>query len=376
MGKKSIAKSGGAFLFNVDELPKIMLRCMSREDAENFVKFGIVKFGTPRIWIDYCSKEGNNRIGDDLEGVFSRHSVIEMFSPRKSDFVSCQIKNGYFNYWRLSSLDLPVVCFYGIGKRNIKVSGVKTLYHTQDIGYVDVSYFKDFLNNSNFSLEEYNKVPKNEQKVIVFIKEPVKFVNLIKEKLGNKVLYDNVDYKNKKQSFDVNLDYPLELFIKDNDYEPQSEFRIVLTDSSIRQVELGDLPDFCHIEEMYFGRLDFAFQENNTFVYKLPREIINSWLDEGFEKLVTTFLAFVNLDYPVQQKTIVDYSELINMAKPYLEKYGITPYIDINENTNSFNVKYLFKEEKWKREFYIIYNDLHNYNDKFYHIVAVVNDNN
>ena len=357
-----------------EELPKVLLRCMSRKDAEAFVKKGRILFGNPRKWIKYCNKNGNNRIGDNLEGIFYRRSVLEIEKVFDCDTEKVKDTNGYINYWRYNSLDLPVLCFYGIGKNNILRKGIKTLHHTQDIGYVDISYFKDFLNNSNYSLEDYEKTPMDEQKVVVIVYEPVRLVNLIKEKVKCQVAYDNIEYVDKSHGFKPECIFPQELFLKDKVYANQSEFRVVLSDPSIKKIYLGDISKLCTIEEMYFGKMNFAFQENNTFLYQLSREQKVNFYAEGFEQLVTLFLTLADLDYPLQRKTINDYQELINYAKPYFNKYGIDPYIDINMKTQSFNIKYTFENETYRIKFYEISNDLHKYNDKYFHEIATIHE--
>ena len=358
----------------IEELPRVLLRVTSREKAKRFVNKGIIEFSRPRDWIAYCEKEGNNRIGDKSEGIFLRKSILEKNTALHQPGIISKIDNGYINYWKSATLDLPAICFYGIGSNNIINKKVKTLYHEQDIGYVDTSYFKDFVNNSKYSKEAYSKVDKSNQKVVILIYEPVRLFNMIKDNVKCGILRDNIDYVEKSRSFDPNCTWPNELFYKDNSYKSQSEFRIVLQDPSIKTVVIGSISHFCKIEEMYFERMDFAFQEDNTFVYKLPNPITENYYEKGFEELATLFLSLAYIDYPVQSKGIEEYFYLVNKALPYFQKYGITPYVDINEKTNSFNIKYTFEDELWKQEFYKIYNDLHRYNDKHFHGIMKIKD--
>lgn len=358
----------------IEELPKVLLRVTSRKKAERFVKKGIIEFGSPKQWIEYCKKNGNNEIGDEQEGLFLRRSILQPQPIISDPDIIKETKEGYVNCWSRNVLKTPTLCFYGIGINNIVNFNVRTLYHTQNIGFVDTSYFKSFLNNAPFNKEEHSRVNKKNQKVVIIIYEPVRLVQLIKEKAKCRVSYSNVEYVDKKKNFCSNCPHPFELFYKGNEYKPQSEFRLILDNPTIKRICLGDISAFCRIEEMYFERMDFAFQDDNKFLYSLPEPIKENYYEKGFEEMCTFFLTMVDLEYPYQRKRIEDYYYLINYAKPYFKKYGIEPYVSINEKTNSFNIKYTFENDSWKNEFYKIYNDLHRYNDKHFHEIAIVKD--
>ncbi|KAB0444481.1 hypothetical protein [Lysinibacillus fusiformis] len=249
----------------------LVFRCTTQKYAENFLKKGEIKFGTPESWVNYAFEKGDGR-GDKLEGtlatcdVFDIERLNELNQKYKKypDLVRMPMENRVY-LKKEEDMRLPCFCFY-ILKQGMfecpKEEGKHKLTTT-----VPASYFRDFVDN--MEIQEIAKLSDEDKPAVVFIWDYKKFEQRIinaliaigvkrEEIIITRVSYFDFNKYGESGWWDFGQKPPIQLTIKHNRFEDQSEARIIInTDNErikqilLKPIEIGSLEDIAQVSNTY-----------------------------------------------------------------------------------------------------------------------------
>lgn len=307
------------------ESTHVFLRVLEREYAERFVNNGEIMFGMPIKWRDSFFKNKDKIIGDPLEGAYSviHNNVKESVIYRKKE-----------------NLYTPTICFYGISNNHFNEKVLPNGSKRQ-CGFVALNYFNSF--GEGISKEEYEKIEKARQKVVIVINRPELFVERIIKKAVD-IGFDRKDiycypitYIDKKVNHICNVDYPLELFFKDKEYIEQNEIRIFIYSNNGKKMKelinnrcmlnIGDISDIAHIEDLYFNDMHFEKQDNK-FIYELATPKYYNFDDLKFKELILFAIKAVCYDKCSTKEELLKKVEECN--KYFNERFGIRIFLKQN----------------------------------------------
>lgn len=325
---------------------RIVFRCTKRKYAEG-IKNGKIFFNTPDAWIKE-EEQGNKGQGDNLEGTF-----FSIDKNDNSDFINLLKLNNQiehfeydnFCYFRKKSIrDLYCLCFYGLNdwdfEREVDDKGRATYTNK-----ITKDYFSDFSNG--VCSEEYEKMEKSEQPVVVMIRNPRRLFRKIKDFFIDKgikeeeIIISPVEYLDKKLSALSAVPYPSELLIKDNAFKNQSEIRVIINSHTPALMEymkthqniidVGDLSQFVDIFDYYFDDLLMEVKDNH-FTFTRPRPVFMPLNDFEFNELLVMYAQAKQNEVPeccYKETSKEEYMEVLQ---------------DIIEN--KYHVKLLCEDEK------------------------------
>ncbi len=257
----------------------IRMRITEAGYAEEFIKYGRIKFNTPQSWVDYAKKHGEGR-GDYYEGTLAFCNMYDITRL-------CELNCKYNSHNILSihtrplerniykerllfkderSMKLPCYCLYVLKVNAFSApSGIGEQMLTTNI---DGSYFRDFVDNQ--TVEQVKREPKDKQPALIVINDFGSFRSRLIKKLKsigvseNDILVQYVAYFDFEKYgdtgwYDFQQPYPKELFIKSKRFEKQSEGRIVIStkDPKVLQclenpIDLGCMEDIASIRKGYY----------------------------------------------------------------------------------------------------------------------------
>ena len=161
----------------------LLFRCTRRKYAELFVK-GKIFFNQPKNWIQ-IAKNGNKGQGDTLEGTFlsakenDNSNFIE--NLKKDRNLTHFYENGFIYFRRKKIEELYSICFYGLKDNSFTQKNIEEDGKAHYISMVENSYFTDF--SSNITESDYESMEDSEKPVVMFINNPHKFFERVKNAL-------------------------------------------------------------------------------------------------------------------------------------------------------------------------------------------------
>lgn len=381
-------------IFNFDFSTNMLFRCSQTNYAKSFIE-GEIHFSQPQIWIEQ-GENGNNTQGDKLEGVFLASSKND-----NSDFINSLNLNGEIEciedeklfYFRKKDIkQCYALCFYGLrsdsfNEKIIDENGIAHYYSR-----VSREYFKGFSKIKD--REEYEKASEIEKSSVVFIHNPNLFFSKIQDKLINdfgisqdEIIISPVEYINKKQEHISMVPYPMELLIKDKDYEKQSEIRIIINTDNSKfinymkknngNINIGSIESICDLYDYYFKDLIIENPQKNEFIFNLPSPKIESVKEISLNRMLS---ALYKLRKDNGEKWVENgnKNELIRyIEKTILDKYGINVEYDKNgkiiiKNANE-NIINIIRNENPQKTAERQFNDKINklINEKRYNIAVL-----
>ncbi|MED4461493.1 hypothetical protein [Metabacillus fastidiosus] len=250
----------------------VVFRLTTRQYAENFLKKGEIKFNTPSSWVQYAFENGEGR-GDKLEGTLATFYMFDIENAAKlnqkykkyPDLVRVPIGQRVY-LKRSRNMELPCFCFY-ILKQSMfdcpKEEGKHKLTTT-----VPASYFRDFVDN--LDPQKVEKLDQKDKPALIFIHDYNEFERRIinalmalglnrEEIIIARVRYIDFNEYGESGWWDFGERSPMELAVKHNRFENQSEARIIINtdDEKIKQIltkpiEIGSLEDIAKVSNTYF----------------------------------------------------------------------------------------------------------------------------
>lgn len=328
----------------------VLFRCLPGKYAKSFLK-GEIKFGLPLNWINAELEKGNKGFGDAREGVFlstSKEDDSEFIKMAKKRYDSFEYENMLY-FRKDETKKMFTLCLYGVNDNmfNNEVVDEENVLHNYAI--VNKDYFSNFTDIANEI--QYLDTDEDERQVVVFILNPHSFFERIKNffiKFGvdeKDIIISPVEYIDMNKSFVLQVDYPMELFVKDKYFSNQSEVRIVINNTSNKLEEymienngvinIGDISDIAMIHLNYYHDLLLEVK-NNELIYCLPFPEETELHDMTLRKLIALYCQFINNSVP--QKCYKGYEKeiFINAIEKIIkEKYGIDIWYD---DSNMLNI--------------------------------------
>lgn len=354
----------------------MLFRCTKKRFAEEFRK-GKIFFNKPKNWIQ-IEKDGNKGRGDILEGTFmsvKSNDTSIFINGLKQNKDYTYFDNEGFTYFRRKNIeDLYCVCFYGLNDNSFTEKNIDKDGKAHYISRVENEYFTDF--SDDISKEDYNKLQESEKPVVLFISNPKKFFEKIREffiKLGvkeNEIIISPVEYVNKKENRISAILYPKELLLKDMFYSKQSEIRIIINSNNLKFLEhmkknnsiidIGNIEDITEIYDYYFNDLLIERESKNSILFNLPKPEDEAFEDMDLKKLLDIFIQIStnNLPTPFSSEKKED---LINSIKRIVKnKFNI----DVDYNNKEIQIynasDSIFKYFETMSKPYKIINDFEN----------------
>ncbi|BES66094.1 hypothetical protein SANA_25330 [Gottschalkiaceae bacterium SANA] len=255
-------------------------RLTSSKYAKSFIKRGSIKFNTPQSWIDYSKQHGDGR-GDGYEGTLAFCDSLDVKSIseiiQKYESICILNTNARPLHKEICkrrlllkdkrSLNLPCFCVY-IMKHSLFPCPDSAGKHRIP-AEIPASYFRDF--SDNYSPEDIDKLPLEDQPVLIIIRDFEEFKNRLYKALrevgleDSEIIIEGVSYFDfEAYGSDGWMDfcqiYPKELLVKSIRFEEQSEARVIIKTNKKEVVErldsapieLGCLKD---IAQVHYGYL-------------------------------------------------------------------------------------------------------------------------
>lgn len=248
-----------------------VFRCTTQKYAETLLKKGEIKFSTPSSWVQYAFEKGEGR-GDKLEGtmatfhMFDIEHMTELNQKYKEypDLVRIPIEQRVY-LKRSRNMELPCFCFY-ILKQSMFDCPKEEEKHRLT-ATVPASYFRDFVDNLN--PQEVEKLDQKDKPAVIFIHDYMEFEQRIinalmalglnrEEIIITRVSYIDFNKYGEYGWWDFGQRPPMELAIKHNRFENQSEARVIINtdDEKIKQllikpIEIGSLEDIATVSNTY-----------------------------------------------------------------------------------------------------------------------------
>ena len=354
-------------IINARSTTLMLFRCTKRKYAEG-IQAGSLYFGCPENWIR-MEKEGNKGQGDILEGAFmsvknNKQLLIDSKCLEGNDIESFQ-HNGFTFYRRKSVLDLRCFCLYGLYDNSFQKSIDKNGKAHYD-SRITKKYFSDFTEYK--TREEYEKIDKKDQPVVVFINNPHEFFRRICDYLVSigvdkkDILIAPVTYMNRYENMTEAVDFPYELFLKDKSFEEQSEMRIVINSKNPQYIEykeknnntihVGSLKDITDIYEYYFDDLAIKRHGNKGLLFSLPQKKVSKIHDMDFFELegllYNILLGTVEIINVPTGSTTWD-EKLKFLIDLFYNKYGVILHVDEHKNVYMYNLSQQLLDQSKKR---------------------------
>ena len=235
--------------------------------AKSFIEKGQIKFNTPQNWVNYSKTHQEGR-GDYFEGavvcgcVDEIDKIVEFYKnvPQFKDrHLIAELKDNRKIYRDKQSMQLPCFCFYLVKVGDLEHSNNNELTYT-----IPRSYIKDFVDH--MSDEEIAKLEPDRKPAIITISNFGEFKKRMCQKLKKigveeqEVIISEVAYRPDGDCFiHSNIEYPRELFIKNNRFSNQKEVRIIINTKNKEvlkilenPIEIGCLEDIAYMYEGYF----------------------------------------------------------------------------------------------------------------------------
>ena len=323
-------------LFNYDFSTIMLFRCLPKRYALDFIK-GKIKFGQPDNWIKEEEK-GNKGRGDLLEGVMFSTTLDDNTSFINNIKSNVNFENFSSNnllYFRNKHVrDLYCLCLYSLNDNVFTNKEIDRFGEEHMIAKVSYDYFLSFSYNS--TKENYFELDENDRQTVIFISNPKEFSKRIRsffkkfDVSENDILIYPVNYIDLKIPFFIDVLSPLELFVKDQYYKYQSEYRVVINSINLDLInylkenngviDIGDISDIAYIHDYYFNDLILE-KRNNVIYYNLPFPKI-----EEITKL-KDFLSLYRQIYNDRQPYEMSYDErrktLKELKKDIEERFNI-----------------------------------------------------
>lgn len=339
----------------------LLFRCTRRKYAELFVK-GKIFFNQPKNWIQ-IAKNGNKGQGDTLEGTFlsakenDNSNFIE--NLKKDRNLTHFYENGFIYFRRKKIEELYSICFYGLKDNSFTQKNIEEDGKAHYISMVENSYFTDF--SSNITESDYESMEDSEKPVVMFINNPHKFFERVKnalKKIGLKedeIIISPVDYIDKKVISISTIPYPKELLLKDNYFSKQSEIRIIINSSNDKfikymkdnnnTIDIGNNEDIIEIYDYYFKDLLIERTGKNSIIFTLPKPVLESFEEMNLERLLNILIQVSSNTMPQTLSTDEREDLLTQIKKCIKDKYNIDVVYNNGEveiyNANEEIFKYL-----------------------------------
>lgn len=259
-----------------------ILRCTNIKYAKKLMDFGSIKFNTAEEWVKQEKEYGKGR-GDILEGTFAACNPLDIknvirYSKEYNDVYGETI-DGLTYFRRKRTMGLPCYCFYLLKQELFECPNKEGKQKIS--GIIPGKYFRDFIGNR--TEEDILKLPTEEQPSIVLISDCKKFIEMIKQKLMSfglkeyEILYETIEYGDKRSAFYYNGKSPKELKLKDNYFSHQAEGRIIINtdNTSIKQylinnpIEIGCINEISQKKDIYLK--DGVLIDMTVNVYKIQK---------------------------------------------------------------------------------------------------------
>jgi tetratricopeptide (TPR) repeat protein len=261
----------------------LFFRCTTNYYAKKFISTGNIRFATPSEWIK-AYKNGSDGRGDLLEGTF-----LATNNSLKKELINLKeievVNKGNLHYLRrYSSLGLRAFCLYGLKMSDLTVKCRAANKKKANSGKIDKEYFCSFF--PEVTKESYDLLPENDKPVVIMITNPKLFLDRVISCLVSigfdikEILFDNVRYVDKNVQHQIFCTPPFELFYKDNSFNNQNEFRIIINSQSGKAlnilnknngiINVGKLDDIAQVYDYYFDDLDMIVCEDRM-EFKLPK---------------------------------------------------------------------------------------------------------
>ncbi len=283
------------------EMPVIGIRILEKQYVEDFVKKGIVHFSSPSVWTDEHSKSGHQL--DIYEGCFcySTEEHDECFNKLGRKFKKVKDGNAFRYYEKTSRL--KACCFYGLNKS--KFTPAKAKYGVKDVVSLDAHVSKEYF-------DRFNEQNIENKKVVLILSMPV-FLCKVRSTLfemgckAQDIFLFPVYYVNKRVPFFSKEPFPFEYYLKDSQFQEQSEFRILINckdDVFWEQFEranfnlfLGDISNIARVQDYYQGDLAFSIQ-GDKLLFELATPEITKINELPFKELVGILYQTLNNRLP------------------------------------------------------------------------------
>lgn len=330
----------------------MLFRCIQKKYAEDFIK-GKIRFNQPKVWIKQ-EENGNKGQGDSLEGVFLATDVNDnsrfINNLKKDDKNEFFLKNNLIYFRRKETTELYCLCLYGLNSNMFINKDTDRFGYDHYFARISKDYFSDF--SSEISEEEYFTMDELDRPVVLFINNPHKIFEKIKDffvKFGiskEDIIISPVEYVELRKRFVNFVPNPYELLLKDKDFINQNEVRIIINSHSEELlnymqknnniIDIGNIADNVEIYDNYFH--DLLIEKNgNTILFTLPFPIKQDLLEFTLRKLLSIYVQVYNDELPYET-TIDERKQLLNAIEKIIkEKYNIVLDI-INGQINLSNV--------------------------------------
>lgn len=330
-------KPRNVFNFNFSTI--LLFRCTKRKYAESFVK-GKIFFNQPKNWIQ-IAKDGNKGQGDVLEGTFlsaKENDNANFINKLKKDSnLTHFYENGFVYFRRKKIEELYSICFYGLKDNSFTQKNIEEGGKAHYISRVENSYFTDFSNN--ITEFDYESIEDNEKTVVMFINNPYKLFERVKDalkKIGlseDEIIISPVDYVDKKVVSISAIPYPKELLLKDNYYSQQSEIRIIINSSNDKfikymkdnnnTIDIGNIEDITEIYDYYFQDLLIEKTGKNSIIFTLPKPMLESFEEMNLERLLNIIVQVSSNAIPQKMSNNEKEELLKHIKKCIKDKYNI-----------------------------------------------------
>ena len=318
------------------EKPVMALRLTDSRYCNEFVHQGKIHLSDSETWRDKTSCSYGQLDRD--EGCFCKsfEDQDKIFSLIGIEYKKTLEDNCYRYFYDCGAV--LGLCFYGILLSSFSEKYLTPWGTKQKRFAVSAKYFSEFY--PDLTMEQYKRMEIDKRPAIVFIYDFFRLTDLIKKELlrlgftNEEIFIGPVFYCDKTRPFIVNMNHPLEYFLKDREFCEQHEFRIIISSNNrellgvLKQnnndIVIGDVSNIATVQNFYFEEFDLAI-EGSTLIYKLSESQTTHIRDMNFEELASLILQ-IELNLLPQGK--LDEKEqneaLDNMAKIMYEKYGIT----------------------------------------------------
>ena len=251
------------------------LRCAKKEYNEQFYLKGRIKFGLPKLWVEEGKIYGDGR-GDVAEGMIATFDTLDPIAAAKygkkysipNKCIEVESIKGRTYYRRKETMSLPTFCLYGMKQ---DLFNIRPIEGWQDItGVIPGEYFSAFSDLSNKKISE---LPINERPTVVFISNSDLLFRRIVKRLAeigiaeDEIIYSPIAYYDPYKygqygHYSPDVNPPFELFFKRNQFDNQSEIRIVVNSKNAKAmdylrnnvIDIGSLTDIATMAEGYFNK--------------------------------------------------------------------------------------------------------------------------
>lgn len=243
---------------------------LKRKYAVSFIEKGTIKFGTPAEWVNYAFNNATGR-GDVLEGSYAaypydsdiRRRILEIQNPDSDVVPVCYKESNLLHLKHRESMHLPCYCFYILRLKQFSIE--KNMDRFEAKAVIPSRYFRGLEDGRNWESE--NQLPNEEQLVSVIVEDYIEFIKRIKTALNEIGIEDREIIIRPIKYYDLDVPYckrrqhPMELFVKDKQFEDQSEGRIVIHTQNkdaekylqTHTIDIGPIGDIAYLDNHYYS---------------------------------------------------------------------------------------------------------------------------